>query len=130
MNRNEEIKVSNKIISILKNEGIRIDRYYARTTKSIYLKLDYGVCGGVRISDHEGKYPYRYNVIKKYKGNKQYMDNGHLRLYYNYENTNDLINDIKIHKKRKLEMYGENNYKKYMNLNSNDKLYKDFKKVA
>ena len=69
MNRKEEIEVSNKLIKELKQRGFKINRYYAHGTKSIYLKLDYGACCGIRISDHKGKkrYRYRFNIIKNYK---------------------------------------------------------------
>ena len=50
--------------------GFVVHRYNAVTTSSIYLKLDYGVCCGIRIADHDGRkrYHYRFNVIKNYKG--------------------------------------------------------------
>ena len=67
MKKKQEIKISNKVIHILINKGFKINRYYARTTRSIYLKLDYGVCGAIRISDHIGKkkYKYKLNLIRK-----------------------------------------------------------------
>ena len=58
--RNQEIQVSDILIEKLKEKGFQISKYYARTTKSIYLKLDYGVCCGIRISDHNGKKKYKY----------------------------------------------------------------------
>ena len=61
MKRYQEIEVSNKLIKNLKEKGFQINKYYAKTTKSIYLKLDYGVCCGIRISDHNGKKKYRYS---------------------------------------------------------------------
>ena len=41
-----EIKYKINIIGILKSKGFKINRYYAKTTKSIYIKLDYGVVRG------------------------------------------------------------------------------------
>ena len=132
MNRNQEIEVSNKLIEDLKKEDFRIHKYYAKTTKSIYLKLDYGVCCGIRISDHTGKkrYKYKFNLIKQYKGPKQINDKGYLRLFYNYNNTEELVKDVQNEKKLKIEKYGLYNYEKYMKQNSKDDLYKSFKKVA
>ncbi len=132
MKRKKEIEISNKVINILKNKGFKINKYYAKTTRSIYIKLDYGVCGGIRISDHKGKkkYRYKFNLIKGYKGPKQVLDRGYNRLYYNYENTDELITDIEKEKIDKVQKYGIINYKKFMIKNAKDDLYKSFEKVA
>ncbi len=132
MRRNQEIEVSNKLIKNLKDKGFEIHKYYAKTTKSIYLKLDYGVCCGIRISDHKGKkkYRYKFNLIKQYNGPKQVNDRGYLRLFYDYSNTDELVNDVQEEKKEKINKYGICNYQKYMRKNSKDNLYKSFKNVA
>lgn len=36
-------------------EGFAVQRYDAYKTDSIYLKLDFGVCNSIWISDHLGK---------------------------------------------------------------------------
>lgn len=132
MERNQEIKVSNKLIKDLKENGFQINKYYAKTTKSIYLKLDYGVCCGIRISDHNGKQKYRYkfNLIKQYKGPKEKIDRGYVRLFYDYNNTEELIEDVQNEKKAKIKKYGLHNYQEYMKINAQDSLYKSFKNVA
>lgn len=132
MERNQEIKVSNKLIKDLKEKGFQINKYYAKTTKSIYLKLDYGVCCGIRISDHNGKQKYRYkfNLIKQYKGPKEKIDRGYVRLFYDYNNTEKLIEDVQNEKKAKIKKYGLHNYQEYMKINAQDSLYKSFKNVA
>lgn len=38
----------------LVKRGFTVHRYDAFTSKSVYLKLDYGACGSIRISDHRG----------------------------------------------------------------------------
>ena len=131
-NRKKELIVSNRLIKRLKQKGFKINRYYAHRTKSIYLKLDYGVCGAIRISDHIGKkqYRYKFNVIKKYTGPKIINDRGYIRLFYNYNNTEELLHDVETEKKKKINKYGLYNYQKYMKMNSKSELYKSFKKVA
>jgi hypothetical protein len=54
-----------RIIQVLKREGVIIQRYDAYSSNSIYLKLDYGACHTIRISDHLGKkhLKYRYNLL-------------------------------------------------------------------
>ena len=132
MNKKQEIEVSNKIIKSLTNKGFKISKYYSKTTKSIYIKIDFGVCGGIRISDHRGKkkYHYKFNVIKGYKGPKQLNDAGYTRLFYSYGNTEELINDIQNEKQAKINNYGLFNYQKFMKKNASDDLYKRFKNVA
>lgn len=132
MNKKQEIEVSNKIIKSLTNKGFKISKYYSKTTKSVYIKLDFGVCGGIRISDHRGKkkYHYKFNVIKGYKGPKQLNDAGYTRLFYNYYNTEELINDIQNEKQAKINKYGLYNYHEFMKINAKDDLYKRFKNVA
>ena len=97
MKRRQEIEVSNKLIKSLIERGFLVHKYYARTTKSVYLKLDYGACCGIRISDHRGKkkYKYKFNLIKQYEGSKTVLDKGFIRLFYNYNNTEELITDSK-----------------------------------
>ena len=132
MKRGQEIEISNKLIKELKEKGFQINKYYAKTTKSIYLKLDYGVCCGIRISDHKGKkkYRYKFNLLKKYNGPKQKNDKGYIRLFYDYSNTEELIKDVQNEKKVKINKYGLSNYQEYMKQNSKDDLYKTFKNVA
>lgn len=132
MKRNQEISVSNKLIQNLKDKGFQIHKYYAKTTKSIYLKLDYGVCCGIRISDHKGKkkYRYKFNLIKQYKGPKLVIDKGYLRMFYDYNNTDALIKDVENERKDKINKYGLCNYQEYMKQNSKDNLYRSFKIVV
>ena len=132
MNKKQEIKVSNKVIHILSNKGFKINRYYSRTTRSIYLKLDYGVCGAIRISDHVGKkkYKYKFNLIRNYNDPREVKDDGCYRKYYSYQHTNELIEDVEKKKKVKIQKYGLKNYEEYMKENSKRDLYKSFKKVA
>lgn len=132
MNRNQEINVSNKVVKELKEKGFIVHKHYAKTTRSIYLKLDYGVCCGIRISDHMGKkkYKYKFNLIKQYKGPKKINDRGYIRQFYNYNNTNELLKDVQTEKIKKLNKYGLYNYNEYMKRNASESLYKTFKKVA
>lgn len=58
-------EAAKRIIQVLKREGVVIQRYDAYSSNSIYLKLDYGMCHTIRISDHMGKkyLKYRYNIL-------------------------------------------------------------------
>ena len=67
-----EKQIAKVLIEELLKLGFVVHRYNAVTTNSIYLKLDFGVCCGIRIADHSGKkkYHYRFNVVKDYNGDK------------------------------------------------------------
>ena len=83
-----------------------------------------------KVMQGKKKYRYKFNLIKQYKGPKQKNDKGYIRLYYDYNNTEELINDVQNEKKAKINKYGLSNYKQYMKINSQDNLYKSFKNVA
>lgn len=132
IDRKKEIMVANRVIKELKHKGFQINQYYAKTTRSIYLKIDYGVCGGIRISDHKGKekYRYKFNLLEQYKGPRQINDSGYIKMFYDYNNTEKLVSDIQNEKKLKIYKYGLCNYRNYMKKNSKGNLYRRFKKVA
>ena len=57
-------RMAGQIADALIAEGFTIHRYDAQRTSSIYLKLDWGACNMVRISDHPGHAhgTARYNI--------------------------------------------------------------------
>ena len=103
-----------QIIQTLKGKGFVIQRYDSYSTNSIYLKLDYGVCNSIRISDHEGKKHlcYRYNMIMGCEDN--IVEEKYIRYYFNESNVVGLINQILFDKAVKLKKYGKQAYRNYM----------------
>ena len=57
-------QIAEYVIEELLKHGFVIHRYDAHSTCSIYLKLDYGACNSIRISDHDGyeHLSYKYNI--------------------------------------------------------------------
>lgn len=108
-------EIADIIVNALKKEGFIIQRYNAYSSQSIYLKLDYGVCYSIRISDHPGKryLAYRYNIgpdIPEY-----YEDfSAHTRYYYNISDYEKLLDRILSDKAEKMKIYGEKSYKEFM----------------
>lgn len=53
------------LVDELKANGMLVMRYDSKSSHSIYLKVDDGALGTIRISDHEGKphLGYKYNLI-------------------------------------------------------------------
>lgn len=93
--KNELDNLADSIAKRLIAEGFTVQRYDAYTTNSIYLKLDYGVCNSIRISDHPGKkyLKYRYNIgsfVKEYRKEKDRFD----RFYYRADKSKNMIKKI------------------------------------
>ena len=84
---------ADEIIRNLKAMGFIIHRYDAYSTKSIYLKLDYGASHSIRISDHAGKkhLKYKFNLIKGYKGGRFIKQDGYWRLFYSFDEIDEMI---------------------------------------
>lgn len=108
-------RLADIIIFRLHSEGIHILRYDAYSTNSIYLKLDYGVCNSIRISDHKGKkhLKYRYNIGTDIN-NKHTTDDGYQRYFYPADRYEDLLKDIIDDRNWKIKKYGNEGYRSYM----------------
>ena len=121
------------LVTELKKIGFIVHRYDAYSTDSIYLKLDYGVCCGIRISNHSGKkkYHYRFNVIKDYKGDKIIHFENLISYFYNFEELPQLIEKVVKEKESKINKYGLTKYKTIMNKEATyNELFNRFKEVA
>lgn len=125
--------IVNILVPKLLDMNFIVHRYNSHSTSSIYLKLDYGVCCGIRIADHPGKkkYHYRFNVFKDYKGDKVIKRGNLISYFFTFEEIPQLLERIKIERDIKIEKYGIDNYKEYMdkNLKEND-LFTRFKMVV
>ena len=115
----EEIKSLAEVIQeSLLEDGFVVQRDDAYSTDSIYLKLDYGVCNSIRISNHEGKkyLRYRYNIgshIPKYR----MAHDRYERYYYPACQVTVLIRKIEEDRKQKIKRYGPQKYKHMMEKN-------------
>lgn len=129
MNGND---VADYLIQQLLNIGLVVHRYNAYSTSSIYLKLDYGLACGIRIADHPGKkkYSYRFNVIKDYNGDKVILKDGLICRFYDFNELDSVLDAVQQEKQDKINKYGLENYKTYMEKESKNELYKRFKKVG
>lgn len=110
------------IVNQLKQMGFIIQRYDSYSTQSVYLKLDYGVCNSIRISDHKGKkhLKYRYNLITTHSNSAVTVDTFERR-YYCMADIQHMIADISNAKEEKISKYGESLYRQYMKRNKEEK---------
>lgn len=98
------------LLKKLKKCGYEL-HYYKASTGSCYIKLDYGTCGSIRISDHKGieKYKYTFNLMTDI--DKSYEKDG--RKYYCLEDIAKLINDINNYREEQSNKFDYNVFKKY-----------------
>lgn len=117
---NEIREMAAYVVKRLKELGFTIQRYDSITTNSVYLKLDYGVCNSIRISDHKGKkhLSYRYNLLSDRKTiNVHTNEDGYERRYYPFSAVDKMIDDIVEARREKMEFFGEQKYREFMEIN-------------
>jgi pyruvate carboxylase len=109
--------IADFIIQTLKTNGFTLHRYDAYSSNSVYIKLDWGVCNSIRISDHEGKkyLKYRYNIIMN--GTNKTVNDSYQRYYYNQDSLSQMLSQIIHDKQQKLERYGPYHYDKFVQEN-------------
>ena len=104
-------QMANYLQKKLVQKGFIVQRMDAVTTKSIYLKLDYGLCNSIRISDHAGKkeYSYRFNILRQMPlKSYNYFTNGKFpRGFYSFDMVDKMIADILERKQERVRLYGE-----------------------
>lgn len=115
-------KLADSIAGRLLAEGFTVQRYDAHSTNSVYLKLDYGVCNSIRISDHPGKkhLKYRYNIgpfVKEFKKAKDKYP----RLYYRADKSARMIKRIIQDRESKKFKYGDDGYERLMRKNRSER---------
>lgn len=120
------------LIPKLLDMGFIVHRYNAYSTSSIYLKLDYGLACGIRIADHPGKkkYSYRFNVIKDYVGDKVILKDDLICRFYGFDELENVLDAVAKEKQEKINKYGRENYKMYMERQAKSDLYNRFKRIG
>lgn len=76
MSSRDEIQLTaSRVVARLKAEGVHVMRLDAKTSNSVYLKLDRGLAGTIRISDHpcQSGRMFRYSLIKSLTGNNRHV---------------------------------------------------------
>lgn len=107
------------VASTLLELGFTVQRYDSMSSESIYLKIDYGVCNSIRISDHRGlsRYRYRYNLQSNREGFRKHTNSGVERLYYGFDAADEMIEQIMADRGYKVLKYGIENYREFMEMN-------------
>lgn len=94
----EEMKEVANELAIKLSDFFIVHKYCAYSSDSVYIKLDYGMGGSIRVSDHKGKkrYKYKYNIMKNIENRYEEVENGVTRKYYPFKEVNIAIADILI----------------------------------
>ena len=72
----------------------------------------------------------KFNLIKDFKGNKVVRDGNLIRFFYNFNEIDKLLMDIKAERKSKLERYGNIKYKQLLEKEAKNDLFNRFEKIA
>ncbi|QMV44449.1 hypothetical protein [Cohnella cholangitidis] len=113
-------RTAEDLVTQLKVLGFVVQRYDAYSTASVYLKLDYGICNSIRISDHRGKkhLNYRYNLIRGCKeAYSETTPKGWARHYFPIEQVLELVMCILADRSNKLGKHGKEGYARLMDAN-------------
>lgn len=119
--------LADNIIGHLKANGFILHVY--KGVNSIYIKCDYGVCNTIRVANHPGKkhLQYRY-VIGPHINKIRTANNNHK--YPTYEYPADkaflLITAIIQQKRKLLDRYGEDGYRRLMEYRKPDEKTKSY----
>ena len=116
--------VAYRVIDELLRQHIKVHAYRSVSSDSIYIKLDAGVCGSVRVSDHRGKekLKYKFNVDLSLSKQTRYVTHkmGYTRFYYSSDNLNLMFSDIAEVRANKMEQYGLDRYESFVERNIED----------
>lgn len=112
--------LTQNIIEKLKEEGVIIQYYSSLKSKSVYLKLDFGVLKSVRISDHPGQkhLKYRYNIGSNIT--KVRYDRADKRFFYPADEVDKMLAQILKDRNDKIKRYSKERYSDYMTMNQRD----------
>lgn len=105
------------VIERLKSAACKVMRYDSYSTNSVYLKIDDGVAGTLRISDHKGKrhLKYTYNLIAGVKFEKK-VEKGIARYFAPFTYIVELVEKILLDRSKRIQDYGER-YELFMKMN-------------
>lgn len=108
-------KAVNRTIDALKREGFTLQYYESMTTKSYYLKVDYGVCHTIRFSDHFGKkhLSYKYNVNHQVD-KKRWSKDKYWQFFCPLNEADEIVKEIVKTREYKMNDLGEEGYRALM----------------
>lgn len=114
-------EIADKLIKFVKAKGIHVLRYDSKSSKSIYLKFDYGMAGSLRLSDtpSTNELRYTFNIlssidkpyIESYVNDNKYA---YSMYFYPVRMAQNVMVDVVRYKEYRQAKYGEVKYKKLL----------------
>lgn len=104
--------LADEIAQALIAEGFSVHRYDSASTESIYLRLDWGACNSVRVSDHPGHLHARcrYN-IGPYISEAIETEEEYPRFYWPERDTAALVAKCRADRDARIGWNGEEGYR-------------------
>lgn len=98
----------NRCVELLKEEGFTLHFKRSYSSKSLYLKVEWGLGGSIRFSDHQDYgLSYSFNVQEGITEKEVVEENGVQRIYYPIGGEEDLLKDVKEKYNSNKEKYGD-----------------------
>lgn len=114
--------VAGEIIQRCQAQGIIVLRYDSASSNSIYLRLDEGVLGSIRISDHKAKKraKHRYNLLVDGRTYVKSHKDGFTEFFTSLDNVELIFRRILKEREFLKKTYLPFRYKHYMRVNKSN----------
>lgn len=86
-------KIADDLSTSLRSLGFTVHRSDSRSSNSVYLCIDYGLCNTIRVSDHPRASHHRYNVLLGTAKNYT-LPGVNDRFFYSPDALDDLLGDV------------------------------------
>ena len=110
------------IVAMCRKHGIIVLRYDSVSSDSVYLRLDEGVLGTIRISDHKGRKraKHRYNLLVNGRTYTKNHKDGFTEYFTSLENVDQLFRRVLKERDYLKKTYLPFRYRHYMRVNKTD----------
>lgn len=110
----EALKESRKkVINLLRDKGLTIHSKISYSSRSSYLKVEYGLGGSIRFSDHGDRgLSYSFNILYGIEKKYEIDEGGVKRVYYPIGCEEDLVADVLEKYNKTILKYGEEGSKR------------------
>tara|TARA_B100002003_G_C14118371_1_gene537890 strand:+ start:753 stop:1211 length:459 start_codon:yes stop_codon:yes gene_type:complete len=107
--------------------------YHSKSYDSVYIKFDVGVANSCRVADHDSKkshLSYRFNILLNTSRITRDDSGRYPKFFYPVSEIDSLADVIVANARQKLDTWGEERYKDFMEDNMNKLPDADWQKVT
>ena len=115
---------ASEVIAFCRKNGIIVMRYDSMSSNSVYLRLDEGLLGTIRISDHKSKKraKHRYNLLVNGRTYVKHNGDGLTQYFTSLKNIEQLFRRILKEREFLKKAYLPFRYRHYMRVNKSNAL--------